>query len=101
MIVTRGKLTVAQAARPAIAAECIECGSKVVVLAEHPHASLDHRCGTLVVGPVWTLLERPADTAAARAAVLTDLEQGGVLTAEQARAQLAAVVAADATRAAA
>lgn len=59
MLTTRGKLTVAQAARPAITAECVPCGASAVFLVEQVDASVDHRCGTDLVGPTWSLIERP------------------------------------------
>lgn len=89
MLVTRGKLTVAQAARPAIVADCIECGGQAIFVAETADGSVDHRCGTRGIGPVWTLIERPRPTARERADTFAaELEAGGVLTAEQAAASL-------------
>lgn len=90
MLTTRGKLTVAQATRPAVTAECVPCGASAVFLVEQPDASVDHRCGTDLVGPTWSLIERPR-TARRRPAPATVLFEGEVLTAEQARVQALAI----------
>lgn len=88
---TRGKLTVAQAALPAFVSTCSLCGTRAIFLVESERPAVEHRCGTAAVGPVWTLVERPAVSAwsaatiAERAAAFVD---AGVRTDEQVRAQL-------------
>jgi hypothetical protein len=72
MLITRGKLTPAQAAQSATVVDCVPCGGSVVVLTARPRPAVDHRCGTAVAGPVWTVIEPPVDTAADRARAFDD-----------------------------
>ena len=67
MLTTTRKLTVAQAARPAVVAECVACGGKAAVIVETDDTTVDHRCATGVVGATWVVVERPRRTAAERA----------------------------------
>lgn len=76
---TRGKLTVDQAAREALHAYCVECGEATIFLGARPGAGVEHRCGRGIAGPVWSLIQRPAHLAGAPGL-------GGVQTAEQAAA---------------
>lgn len=80
MIVTRGKLTVDQAAREALLAECVECGESTIFLGSREQAAVEHRCAHGAAGPVWTLIERPNVPARRRS------NRGGVITREQAAA---------------
>lgn len=47
-----------------LAADCAMCGYtfRAVLPDEHTaaHSGVDHRCGTGVVGPLWTLIQPPA-----------------------------------------
>jgi hypothetical protein len=72
MLITRGKLSHAQTQRSATTVDCVECGGSVVVLTARPRPAVDHRYGTAVAGPVWTVIEAPVDTAAQRARAFDD-----------------------------
>lgn len=95
MLTRRGKLTVAQASRPAVVLDCASCGGQAIFVVDAETADdvhVEHRCGTTVVGATWVLIERPYRSARERAAALL---AGGVHTAEQAAAVLDRDVAAE------
>lgn len=56
------------AGQPGVRARCTPCGATFHAVTHSTRPAVEHRCGTTVAGPVWTLIETPPPDARPRRA---------------------------------